>query len=183
MDTPLVIYRVRGLGHRLCSALAPGRDWAPVIPSSPETFDPGFPTLVPAVRAVQAQVAASAHGLPGLAAGLVENAEVPADLSLSLSAVPAFLAEQVRALFVLSAASSAAEPPCHEADTGNAHCVASAAALRVDTCLLNTAADRQEAGHAPELRCASICPIRDDADPIHGPNADPSGVAHQTATL
>ena len=97
-------------------------------------FVAGPATLVPAAYVVQRPAAVSGHGLPGPAAvegagpvliserlchpdvvvagvgraerpaGLALNVEYPAASDLSSAALPAFPAEQVRALFVLSAA-------------------------------------------------------------------------------
>lgn len=156
--------------------------------------DRGLPGLAPeerfelgliSERLRHAGAVSASVGQPDLPAGAALNAgySAPAALDFSSEALPAFPAEQVRALFVLLAAESAGGLPSHAADSGSSCCAASAAVPPDgDTDLQYTAADRQAAARALEQSHASTGPIRLDAAPIHGPSAHPSGAVHSTAT-
>jgi len=106
---------------------------------------------------------AASVGQPDRPAGAALNAGYPDALDFLSGALPAFPAEQVRALFVVYSAGGLSR---HAAGTGNSGCAVSAAAPPVDTCLQNTVAGRQAKGRALEQSCDSTCPILFDAAPI-----------------
>ena len=90
-------------------------------------------------------------------------------------------AEQLRALFVLSA-EDAGGPPYHAAGNGNSGYATIAAAPRGDSGLPNTDAGRQATVRVREPNRASSYPNLYAVAPIHAPNVPPSGAAHSTAT-
>lgn len=187
-----VSYCDPGLVPHLCSDLARGPDWVPVI------FVPALATVAIAAHAVKRPAAAYDPGIPGLAAeekrgsGQISEgfrhpaaaaASVdPADQGFSTETLPAFPAEQVRASFVLPAVASAGGQPCHAAGNGNSGCGAYAAALPGGTGLQNTAAGRPAAGRVPVQSCAATGPIRCAVAPIHSPSVGPTGAARSAAT-
>lgn len=207
-------YRVPGLDHHLCTALARGHDRVPARYPCPAIFVPGIAALEPAAHAVAVlpwaavsvpvppDRAAEEGCSPGLISGSVHhpaaaaacagqpdrpaeaelNAGVPAALDLSFDGLPVFPAEQVQALFVLSAAENARGLPGHAAGNDTAGCAASAAAPHGDTGLLYTGAGRWATVRALVQIYGSTGPIPCDDLPSHGPSADPSGAAHSDAT-
>ena len=168
-----VNYCVPGLVPHLSSVLAPVPVWVPVTSPCPAFFAPGLAVLAAAVFGPWA---------PGRVAEAVLGAESPAVLGFSPAVLPVFPAELAPVIFVPPAAEYTGGLSCRVADNGNAGCVASAAALPGDTCLLNTAVGRQAVVPALEQIRASTGPIPCDAAPIHGPSVDPSGVERWIAT-